>query len=133
MTDEQKIRAARKELNDAIIGRNTAAFARYWLEDAQITAGSGQTLGSSRAGHVKRFVATFADPAFVNGVRNTTRVDVSEDSTIAAEHGEWSWQYRVGAELQDSQGTYLVMWRKKGSDWRIQSELYVMLRCDVAK
>ena len=68
-------------------------------------------------------------PAFVHGVRNTTRVDVGNDGMIAAEHGDWSWQYRMKAGIQDSRGTYLVMWRKKGTEWRIQSELYVMLRC----
>jgi ketosteroid isomerase-like protein len=130
MTDEERIQAARDELNQAIIDRNTAIFSKYWLDDVQITAGSGETLGNSRARHVKRFVSTFADPAFVTGVRMTSHIDIGAGRALAAEHGPWSWQYRVDGALQDSQGVYLVMWRRKGAEWRIQSELYVMLRME---
>lgn len=127
--DEQLIRSARDELNRAIADRNTSPFAKFWLDDVQITAGSGETLGNRRALHVKRFVATFADPAFLSGIRNPTSIEVNATHGLAAEHGDWSWQYRRNDVTQDSQGTYLVMWRKAGAEWRIQSELYVMLRC----
>lgn len=135
MNDEQVIRAARDELNDAVADRNTAVFSRYWLDDVQITAGSGEALGNSRARHVKRFVATFADPSFDGGIRRTTRVEVSADNSLAAEHGEWEWRYRIPATpgttaLQTSHGIYLVMWRKKSGAWRIQSETYVMMRVE---
>jgi ketosteroid isomerase-like protein len=131
--DEGKIRAARAELNRAIIDRNTAIYAQYWVDDAQITAGSGESLGNNRAKHVKRFVSTFADPAFIGGERNTTSIEINEADGLAAEHGQWSWRYQRDNERQDSQGTYLVMWRKVRGDWRIQSELYVMLRCTISE
>lgn len=127
-SDDAYIRAARAELNRAVAERNTAPFAKYWLDDVQITAGSGEVLGNNRSRHVKRFVSTFADPAFAGGTRNTTSIDINAAHGLAAEHGEWSWRYRNDSGLQDSQGTYLVMWRKVKNEWRIQSELYIMLR-----
>lgn len=127
--DEEAIRHARDELNRAIVARETAPFAKYWLDNVAITAGGGDVLGNSRSNHVKRFVAVFADPDFVHGERRTSHIEINAVNGLAAEHGEWTWQYERPAGLQDSQGTYLVMWRKVKSDWRIQSELYVMVRC----
>jgi hypothetical protein len=131
MSDEELIRAARDDLNRAILDRNTAVYSKYWLDDVQITAGSGETMGNNRSRHVKRFVSTFADPAFVTGARVTSHIEVNAVHGLAAEHGTWSWQYRTPEGIQDSQGDYLVMWRRKGREWRIQSELYVMLRVEV--
>lgn len=125
--DAVAIRRIRDELNQAIADRSTAPFARYWLDDVQITAGSGEVMGNSRARHVKRFLATFADPAFVGGRRTLTSVEVNTDRGLAAEHGTWLWQYRIDGAPQDSRGTYLVMWRRAKDGWRIQAELYVML------
>lgn len=127
MTDERTIRAIRDELNQAIDDRSTAPFAKYWLDDVQITAGSGEVMGNNRARHVKRFVSTLADPAFVGGTRTTTSVEINQERGLAAEHGTWIWQYKVDGNTQNSRGTYLVMWRKLKGDWRIQAELYVML------
>jgi hypothetical protein len=127
--DEDAIRSARSELNEAIVDRATAPFAKHWLDNVAITAGGGDVLGTNRSNHVKRFVSVFADPAFVHGERRTSHIEINDVHGLAAEHGEWTWQYNRPAGLQDSQGTYLVMWRKVKGEWRIQSELYVMLRC----
>lgn len=125
--DENAIRRIRDELNQAITDRSTAPFAKYWLDDVQITAGSGEVMGNSRARHVKRFVSTFADPAFVGGTRTPTSIEVNAERGLAAERGTWVWRYRIDDAPQDSRGTYLVMWRKAKDGWRIQAELYVML------
>jgi ketosteroid isomerase-like protein len=125
--DEQAIRAIRDELNQAIADRATAPFAKYWLDDVQITAGSGEVMGNSRDRHVRRFVSTFADPAFVGGVRTPASIQVNAERGLAAEHGSWLWQFNIDGKAQDSRGTYLVMWRKVKGGWRIQAELYVML------
>jgi hypothetical protein len=127
--DEQAIGRIREALNRAVDERNTAPFAKVWLPDVHITSGSGEVLSNDRTKHVKRFVAMFADPSFAGGRREPTSIEVSDDGMRAAEHGEWTWRFRHADGLQDSQGTYLVMWRKAGGEWRIQSELYIMLRC----
>ncbi len=123
-----RIRAVRDALNQAIAERSTAPFAKVWLPDVHITAGSGEVLSNDRSRHVKRFVSMFADPAFHGGHRDTTSIEIGVVGGLAAEHGQWTWRYGEDGNVQSSHGTYLVMWRSVGGEWRIQSELYIMLR-----
>jgi ketosteroid isomerase-like protein len=131
LPDARAILAARDSLNRALRDRDTGPFAHFWLEDVQMTFGSG-TFYDGRDSSVQVFSRFFIDSTFVSGVRTAERVDVgvaSNERGQAAEAGRWVWRTRSAEGVREAQGRYLVFWRQTAEGWRIRSELYVTTAC----
>lgn len=124
--DEAGIRAARQASNDAMQRRDVAGFTAALDADYTMVRGNG-TAVSSRQAYVELFTRDFADPKSVRFQRVPEKIEISKAAPLAAEHGRWTGR-RPDGSLAYS-GTYLAMWRRHGSGWKIRSELFVVLDC----
>ena len=131
LPDAWAILAARDSLNHALRDRDTRPFAHFWLEDVQMTFGTGSVY-VGRDSSLRVFKGFFTDSTFVSGFRTAERVDVGAASNgrgQAAEAGRWVWRTRSAEGVREAQGRYLVYWRQTAEGWRIRSELYVTTAC----
>jgi ketosteroid isomerase-like protein len=127
--DEAAIRAARKEYNAALVFRDPAVIAKYWLQDAQSVWANGE-LTVGRDNIIRRYAKTFHDGEFVSGIRTPQRIDVATGGRAdAAELGTWEWRMRFSGKVLTWKGRYLAMWHKVDDQWRIRSDLYVVTAC----
>ena len=62
------------------------------------------------------------------GLQPTT-IDFFRACDVASESGEWTGRWTEPDGVVDVGGTYLAQWRKIGSTWRIQAEIFVPTRC----
>ena len=122
------IRELRTRSNRAIQQRDLIAFGQTMLPDIAITRGSGSHV-SGRDSVLASVSVQFNDKAFLGYVRHTDRVDISTMSPLAAEHGHWTGRFQRPDGIQTITGTYLAMWRKTDTGWKIRSELFVSLTC----
>ena len=122
------VRDARVRSNEAIAARSLEQLAPLFRDDVHVTAGSGRSL-PGRDSVLAQFAVQFADSAFLGYVRETARVEASVVLPLAAEYGEWVGRWRRDDGIQETRGSYLAMWRRDETGWRLQSELYVTLTC----
>ncbi|WP_293692501.1 MULTISPECIES: nuclear transport factor 2 family protein [unclassified Spirosoma] len=126
--DVAAIRSLRAESNQAIQAKDLSGFGQTMLPEIEVTRGSGSHV-SGRDSVLASVAVQFKDPAFLGYVRYTDRIDISTTSPLAAEHGHWEGRFRRSDGTQLITGTYLAMWRKTDSGWKIRSELFVSLSC----
>ena len=124
---EYEIRAVRAKSNQAMTARDLKAFADTLGEDFTATRGNG-TAVKSKPEYVESFAERFKDPKAIRFERITDSVELSAAGPLAAEHGHWIGTLADGHKAFG--GTYLAMWRRIASGWKIRSELYVVLSCD---
>ena len=126
--DEVAIRALRAQSNQAIQARDLIAFGQTMLPDIDVTRGSGSHV-SGRDSVLASVAPQFKDATFLGYVRTTDSIQISTSSPLAAEHGHWTGRFQRPDGIQTITGTYLSMWRKTESGWKIRSELFVSLAC----
>jgi len=126
--DEQTIRRLRAEFNRAIAAHDAGSLPKFWREDLHVTTGVGKQLAGSAAVRAA-FEAIFADETFITYTRTPDKVVLSASGIRAAESGHWLGEWKKTDGKMELRGTYLAMWRKENEQWRIQSELYVSLKC----
>ena len=124
---EYEIRAERAKSNQAMLAHDLKAFADTLGEDFTATRGNGSAVKSKQE-YVESFAGRFKDPAAIRFERITDSVVLSVAGPLAAEHGHWNGTLPDGRKAFG--GTYLAMWRKIATGWKIRSELYVVLSCD---
>jgi len=124
---EAEIRAARRESNRAIQHSDLRAFAASLADDFVMIRGNG-TLVPSRSEYIEVFKKDFADPRSVRYERIADKVEISNAAPVAAEHGHWIGTRSDGKRAYG--GTYLAMWKRTKSGWKIRSELFVVLTCE---
>lgn len=127
-TDIAQIRAVRAQSNRAILARDLNTLIGSMLPEMQVTAGSGRHL-ASRDTVAALFAKTFSDRAFLEYVRTPDSIQVSTTNPLAAEHGHWVGRWQRADGIQITQGTYLAMWRRTETGWKLRSELFVALSC----
>lgn len=127
-SDVAAIRALRTQSNQAIQNRDLVGFGQTMLPDIEVTRGSGSHV-SSRDSVLTSVAVQFKDPQFLGYVRYTDRIEISTMGPIAAEHGHWMGRFQRSDGIQTITGTYLAMWRKTDTGWKIRSELFVSLTC----
>jgi ketosteroid isomerase-like protein len=122
---ETLIRAARVRSNRAIAESNLNTFADSLDKDFVAVVGDG-TFVPSRDVYVSLFKQDFADPAnALRYERITDTIDVSAAKPLAAEHGHWIGFTPNGSPTHT--GTYMAVWRRGPSGWKIRSEQFVTL------
>ncbi|GAB3996426.1 hypothetical protein GCM10028807_38930 [Spirosoma daeguense] len=122
------IRALRLQSNQAIASRNLSAFGETMLPEIEVTRGSGSHV-SGRDSVLASVSVQFKDVTFLGYTRITDRINISTSAPLAAEHGHWIGRFQRQDGIQTITGTYLAMWRKSDSCWKIRSELFVSLNC----
>jgi len=121
-----QIRAARLASNDALKRHDIQAFGASLDPELVVVTGGG-TFVPSRQAYMDRLAKDFTNPNSFRFERTPDTVDIGETGVLAAEHGHW-----VGFQPNGSRGlggTYLAMWRKTETGWKIRSELFVLLNC----
>jgi ketosteroid isomerase-like protein len=134
--DETEIRATRQASNKALKQHDIQSFAASLDTDFVMVRGNG-VLVPSRQAYIDTFTHDFANPKAVSYERIPDKIDLSTAAPLAAEHGHWigmpGRSGRSGSAATNStpaySGTYLAMWRKTQSGWKLRSELFVVLTC----
>lgn len=129
---EQTIRRLRADFNLAIAAHDAGGLSKFWREDLHVTTGAGRQL-RGRDEVLAAFETIFADGTFVTYIRTPKKIELSASGVRAAESGHWIGRWKKPDGLMEWSGTYLAMWRQENGQWRIQSELYVSLKCDGSK
>jgi len=124
-TDAQTIRGLRTRSNRAIAAGDIAGFSASLEPGFVVVTGNGSSL--TREAYIAVFAKDFEDPHSVRFERIVDSIEISSSVPLAAEHGHWIGRAPGGPDL--FRGTYLAMWRKSDSGWRLRSELFVSLSC----
>jgi Domain of unknown function (DUF4440) len=123
--DQDSIHGIRRASNIAIAAGDVTGFAVSLDQDFIVVTGNGSLL--SREAYIATFAKDFADPHSVRFERIPDSIEVSHSVPLAAEHGHWVGRLPGGPVIFS--GTYLAMWRKAASGWKLRSELFVSLEC----
>jgi hypothetical protein len=126
--DEESIRSARAVSNKAIAASDIAGFAASLEHGFVVVTGNGSLL--SREAYVATFAKDFEEPHSVRFERIVDSIEISSSVPLAAEHGHWVGHLPGGPAI--FRGTYLAMWRRSESGWKLRSELFVSLACSDA-
>ena len=127
-SDEQTIRAARSRSNAAIARHDLEGISRVWMDDVHIVS-STSAQGAGRDENRQRMARQFASRPDTTYVRRTTEVQVYLPWGVAAERGEWTGTWTEPDGKVTIGGTYLAQWRKSGTEWLIQAEVFVPVHC----
>lgn len=123
--DEESIRSIRSTSNKAIVAGDIAGFAASLESGFVVVTGNGSFL--SREAYIAAFAKDFEDPHSVRFERIADSIEISTSVPLAAEHGHWVGRLPSGTVI--FRGTYLAMWRRSESGWKLRSELFVSLAC----
>src|SRR5450756_1112744 len=121
-----EIHAAREASNQALQHRDIQAFAASLDSDFVMIRGNG-VLVPTRQAYIDTFSKDFADPESVSYRRVPVSVVISNAAPVAAEKGDWYGRRPDGKLAYE--GTYMAMWHKTASGWKLRSELFVVLGC----
>ena len=127
-SNEAGILRARDNSNRAIARRNLLGVGDSLDEDYVGIIGDG-TFIPSRAEYLRLFKEGFDRPRqSMTYVRTPEVINVSDDETLAAEHGSWVATLPSGSVAYT--GTYAAMWRRTPTGWKIRSEIFVTLHSE---
>ncbi len=129
VSDEEQIRVARAQYNDAIASHDVPGIVSFLDEEYQITTSLGQ-LSQGRDDDAAAWVQLFATRDDVVYVRSPESIEVSKDYPLAAEVGTWVGTWSTADGQVRTGGRFSAMWRKVDGDWKVRSELFVALYCE---
>lgn len=111
---------SRKASNAAIINKDVAGVAKYWMKDMIVISGEGTPyVGRQLLIEVWEDMFAVSNPPVFE--RIPTLVTIGESGILAWETGTWRYS---NASFR---GNYSAMWRKINGFWMTQSELFVSL------
>jgi ketosteroid isomerase-like protein len=120
------IRAVRERSNRALAAHDITTFGESLTDDFVMVRGSGVFVPSRQA-YMDQIAADFKDPKSVRYERIPEKIEISTATALAAEHGHWTATLPSGKNAYT--GTCLAMWRLTGTQWKIRSELFVVIAC----
>lgn len=120
------IRAARARSNQGLATRNIQVFSESLADDVMMVRGSG-VLVPTRQAYIDLIADDFKNPNAIRFERTPDAIEISAAAPLAAERGHWIGTRAGGGPAFG--GTYLAMWRRTDSGWKIRSELFVVLTC----
>jgi len=126
--DAADIREARLRQNQAIAAHDLSGIEQVWDSAIVVTAGMGVAFRGA-AIYRKAFEEEFAAFPDTRYERRPDSIEVSTVRPLAAERGTWLRSWTAKSGKGEMRGTYMAMWRKAGGEWRIRSELFVLLAC----
>jgi len=123
---ELAIRLRRAAFNRALAEADLAAIGPILAQDVVLVAGTDSALISGRKAQLLAWKREFAAKDRSIYTRTPEAVVLSPVEAIAFEHGAWQGVSAASGAVQAS-GTYTAKWRKLGTDWMIEAELYLTL------
>lgn len=126
MSDETTIRAQRRRTNKLIADHEAERLRPFFDPEMRLIAGDGTLIQGADA-VVAAFDGQFDDPTFVTYLRTTESVTIDGDGKRAAEPGTWVATWRGPHGDMHVSGRYLAVWKKAGTQWVIESELFITL------
>jgi ketosteroid isomerase-like protein len=126
--DAAEIREARLRQNQAIAAHDLPGIEQAWDSTIVVTAGMGVAFRGA-AIYRKAFEDEFAAFPNTRYERRPDTIEVSRVRPLAAERGIWVRNWTATSGKGEMRGTYMAMWRKTAGEWRIRSELFVLLTC----
>ena len=120
------IQNQRAASNAALKHHDIQAFAASLDSDFVMIRGNG-VLVPTRQAYIDTFAEDFANPKSIGYQRNPDSIELSSVAPLAAEHGHWIGTHADGTPAYG--GTYLAMWRKTPTGWKLRSELFIVLTC----
>lgn len=117
------IRLRRTAFNRALAEADLAAIGPLLAPYAVLVAGTDSALITGRKAQLLAWKREFAatDPTIYTRLPDTIRA--STVAPIALEHGQWRGVTALGSVL--ASGPYTAKWRKIGTDWVIEAEIYL--------
>lgn len=127
-SDEQLIRAARAESNQAFARRDLTGASRHWLPEFTIvTSRNERNVGRDSARAALR--QTFSSRANVVYVREPETIEVNPQWGHAAESGRWTGRWSDSYGSTRVGGVYFAKWRKVNNEWKLLAEVFVQTSC----
>jgi hypothetical protein len=122
-----EIGVTRQQSNHALATRDIKIFGESLAPEFVMVRGNGEFVPSRQA-YIDLLVNAFNDPNAVRYERLADKIEISSAAPIAAEHGHWTGTLPNGKRVYS--GTYLAMWRRSETGWKIRSELFIVLNCE---
>lgn len=127
-TDEQLIREARTQSNQAIARHDLAGVSRHWLPEFHMISSTNEQSAGRDAARA-RFRETFASRANVVYVREPEKIEVNDRWGQAAESGRWTGRWSDSYGSTRVGGSYFAKWRKVDNRWMLLAEVFVQTHC----
>ncbi|MFY0637151.1 YybH family protein [Maricaulis maris] len=122
------IAAARADFNAALEGRALKAIAGHLVEDAVLVPGDEAQLITGRDAQLEAWASIFSQMPDVSYVRTPSRIEVCEDSHLAAETGRWKGAWSTDGFAIRYTGRYFAKWRCVDGVWQIEAETFVTMK-----
>nr|WP_309140975.1 nuclear transport factor 2 family protein [Novosphingobium sp. G106] len=119
------IRKRRATFNRALADADLTAIGPLLAPNAVLVAGTDSAVISGRKQQLLAWKHEFAAPDRTIYTRLPDRIEASPIVPIAFEHGHWQGVSLSGQPL--ASGSYTAKWRRIGTDWLIEAELYLTL------
>lgn len=123
---EVAIRLTRAAFNTALSRGDLEAIRPILAPAAILVAGTDSALLSGRKAQLLAWKREFAAVDRTIYVRTPATITISPVEPIAFEHGNWRGISSSNGTVQAS-GAYTAKWRRSGSNWMIEAELYLTL------
>jgi ketosteroid isomerase-like protein len=128
--DEENIRSARFEFNQAIKDQDVAAISRYFAPEYHIVTGRSQQSHGIEAER-DLWASTFANDPKFTCQRDTRELRINRSWGLAEELGDWNCYFTAEGETVHASGVYAAKWqRSAGGSWLIQSEVFTTMACE---
>lgn len=126
-SSEEQIRSVREASNAALKAMDEEANMKFLTDDVLITTGAGKLL--SGKDELKAYIKFAADASPLFWVRTPAEIIVNEERGLAWEKGVWR-AYSADDQNEESpvyHGNYAAQWILLTGEWKIQSQLFVIL------
>ena len=115
------IRSSRDSSNTAIARHDIDGIAKFWLPDFVLVRGNS-VITSGKENNINSWTALFKTSPEVSYIRKSSEIIISDNDTVAWEKGTWT-----AVKSYSKRGNYSAIWKKTGSEWKLQAELFVSL------
>jgi hypothetical protein len=120
------IRLRRAAFNQALAEADLAAIGPILSPNAILITGTDSAVLSGRKAQLIAWKREFSAARKTIYSRIPNAIEASPVEPIALEHGHWRGVFASDEQLVSS-GTYCGKWRKVGSSWVIEAEIYLTL------
>jgi ketosteroid isomerase-like protein len=122
MTAEQEIRDHVIAWNEKAARRDVDGCVAYFADDGAFMAPNAPAARGAAAIR-QGWVALLALPNLSVAFGPTT-VTAAASGDLAYEDGTWSLAFDTPAGRQADHGKYIVVWRKRGREWRVMADIF---------
>lgn len=120
--DEDLIRMARQNSNEAIAKQDLEGVIKFWLDDYVVIRGSGVVVAGKEVNKIE-WSKIFKETPKTKFERIPSEIVVSKNNPdLAWESGVWK-----GFNTYSKGGRYSAQWKKIDGEWKILAELFVAL------